>query len=473
MAIHEAKKGRLNVKETLVPLQRKPTRTISGVSPIAVMLPPRKCKKGACLYCPSLNAPQSYTPESPAVLRASRLNYDAFEQVKARLNAFKVMGHPTDKVELIIMGGTFLDYPIKFQYEFIKRCYDALNGKTSRNLERAKSLNEKAQNRCIALCIETRPDVCGDEEIKRMLEFGATRCELGVQALDDKIYDKIRRRHCVQDVIDATKRLKDAGFKVGYHLMPGLPGSSLKKDIELFKKVFSSSDFKPDQIKIYPCQVLKGAELEKIYRDGGYQPYKEDELIQLLLKLKLMVPRYCRIMRIMREIPPTYLVAGTKRIDLRKILQEELIRRKKVCKCIRCREIGFAIRDSKKHIDNALILEKTQYLASHGKEIFLEFTNKDDILFGLCRLRIVINGKNKIMLVRELHVYGKQLKLKEKGKKGEAQHIGLGKKLMQEAEKIARKEKCSVIKVISGIGVREYYAKLNYKLEGAYMVKKL
>ena len=297
---------------------RKPTRTISGVSPIAVMLPPRPCKKGACLYCPSLNAPQSYTPESPAVLRASKLNYDAFEQVKARLNAFKIMGHPTDKVELIIMGGTFLDYPVDFQYEFIKRCYDALNNKKSKDLASAKKINETANNRCIALCIETRPDTCSDEEVKRILEFGATRVELGVQALDDKIYKKIQRRHCVQDVIDATKRLKDSGFKVGYHLMPGLPGSSIKKDLKLFEKVFSDPDFKPDQIKIYPTQVLKGAALEKIYRQGGYEPYKEEELIKLLLDLKMMVPKYCRIMRIMREIPPEFLVAGTTRIDLRK-----------------------------------------------------------------------------------------------------------------------------------------------------------
>ncbi len=450
---------------------RKPTRTISGVTPIAVMLPPRKCKKGACLYCPSLNAPQSYTPGSPAVLRASRLKYDAFEQVKARLNAFRIMGHPTDKVELIIMGGTFLDYPLKFQYQFIKECYDALNEKKSKDLNHAKKINEKAKNRCIALCIETRPDVCGEEEIKRMLEFGATRCELGVQALDDKIYDKIRRRHCVQDVIDATRRLKDAGFKVGYHLMPGLPGSSIKKDIELFKKVFSSPDFKPDQIKIYPTQVLKGAALERIYREGGYKPYKEDELIQLLLKLKLMVPRYCRIMRIMREIPPDYLVAGTKRIDLRKVLSEELQRRKIKCSCIRCREVGFVEREGKK-AGRKLILNRIDYNASGGKEIFLEFINENDNLFGLCRLRIIGKGKDKIMMVRELHVYGPQLKLSER-KKGKSQHMGLGRKLMIEAQRIAQKEKCSEIKVISGIGVREYYRNLGYKLKEPYMVKNL
>ena len=245
----------------------------------------------------------------------------------------------------------------------------------------------------------------------------------------------------------------------------------MKKDIQLFKKVFSSSDFKPDQIKIYPTQVLKGAELEKIYKNGGYEPYKEDELIQLLLKLKLMVPRYCRIMRIMREIPPAYLVAGTKRIDLRKVLAEELIRQNKKCRCIRCREIGFVERGGNR-ADRRLKLSRINYSASKGKEIFLEFINKNDVLFGLCRLRIIKEWKNKTMLVRELHVYGRQLKLKEKGKE-KGQHIGLGKRLMAEAEKIARKEKCAEIKVISGIGVREYYRKLGYRLDGCYMVKEL
>lgn len=451
---------------------RKPTRTLSGVTPIAVMLPPRACKKGACSYCPSLNAPQSYTPESPAVLRSSKLGYKSFEQVRARLVSFSLMGHPTDKVELIIMGGTFLDYPVDFQYQFVKDCYDALNGKKSKNLAQAKKINETAKNRCIALCIETRPDVCGDEEVKRILEFGATRVELGVQALDDKIYDQIKRRHCVQDVIDATKRLKDAGFKVGYHLMPGLPGSSLKKDIKLFEKVFSDAHFRPDQIKIYPTQVLKGAELEKIYYRGGYEPYKEEELIKLLLAMKLLVPKYCRIMRIMREIPPAYLVAGTKRIDLRKVLLEELIKQKKKCRCIRCREIGFVRRDSRTEIDNHLKLERIDYKASEGKEIFLEFINKEDVLFGLCRLRFVGQGKEKFMFVRELHVYGQELKLNEKGNK-KSQHMGLGKKLMKEAEKIARKEKCSEIKVISGIGVREYYKNMGYKLKEPYMIKKI
>jgi len=242
---------------------RKPVKTISGITPVAVMLPPRKCEHGCCVFCPNFDVPQSYTPMSPVVLRASRVKFDAYKQVKGRLEAFKAMNHPVEKVELIIMGGTFLQYPKKFQYNFVKGLYDALNNKKSKDLKSAKKLNEKSKNRCIALCIETRPDVCV-KYVDRMREFGCTRVELGVQIVDDKIYEKVKRGHKVKDVIDATCELKNAGFKVGYHLMPGLPGSNSKKDLRLFKKLFKDSDFKPDQLKLYPCQVMPCSELEEI-----------------------------------------------------------------------------------------------------------------------------------------------------------------------------------------------------------------
>ena len=443
---------------------RKPTKTISGVTPVAVVIKPRACKHGTCVYCPTLNVPQSYTPKSPAIMRAMMLNYDPYKQVEARINAFEIMGHPTDKIELIILGGTFLSYPIKYQYDFIKSCYAALNCKKSKTLEEAKKRNETAKHRCIALCIETRPDVCSNRDIKKMLEFGCTRVELGVQALDDNIYKKIKRGHGVKDVIDATKRLKDAGFKVGYHIMPGLPGSNFKKDLKMFKKLFEDEKFRPDQLKIYPCQVIKGSELEKIYYKEKYKPYTEKELIKLIIELKKIVPRYCRIMRVMREIPPDYLIAGTTRIDLRKVVVEEMKKQQVKCKCIRCREIGFALLKNK-NIDQKLKLNKISYNASKGKEIFLEIINKDDLIFGLIRLRIV----DKILFVRELHIYGPSIEL---GKKGKTQHTGLGKWLMKETEKIAKEKKCNKIKVISGVGVREYYRNLGYVLEEDYMVKK-
>jgi len=441
-------------------IKRKPTRTISGVAPLAVMLPPRKCDHGACLYCPSLNAPQSYTPESPAVLRAKQCEYDPSKQVKARLKQLQSMNHPTDKIELIIMGGTFLSYPKKFQFEFVKKCYDVMNGKKSKSLDAAKKLNEKSKHRCTALCIETRPDVCMDKHIENMLEWGATRVELGVQAIDDKIYKKVNRGHKVQDVIDATTRLKKAGFKIGYHLMPGIPGSNPKKDIQMFKKIFSSKDFKPDQIKIYPCQVLKGAGLENFYYGGEYVPYSKEQTAELIIQMLKLTPRYCRIMRIMREIPPSYLIAGIKNIDMRKDIEEKIREQKSKINKIRFREIGFALRDKRK-VDTKVKLKTTKYKASNGIEFFIEAINKDSILFGLLRLRL---DKNKPAMVRELHVYGPTLKLKQKADQ-EWQHKGLGKELMAEAEKIARKKGYKLLRVISGVGVREYYKKLGYELD--------
>ena len=459
---------------------RKPSRTISGVSPVAVMLPHRKCEHGNCLYCPSLDVPQSYTPKSPVVLRAAQVNYDAYEQVHGRLKAFKAMNHPTDKVELIIMGGTFLEYPKKFQYDFIKACYDGLNGKKSKSLEQAKKLNEKAKHRCVALCIETRPDVC-IEFIDRLRDFGCTRVELGVQMPSDAIYKKVKRGHSVKDVVETTKALKDAGFKIGYHIMPGLPGSNIKKDLELFRKLFSDEKFKPDQLKIYPCQVLEGAELVKMYWKKKYKPYTKEVLERLLIEMLKIVPRYCRIMRIMREIPPEYLVAGTTKIDLRKDVEAELRKSKTKIKEIRFREIGFA----KGEIGRDLKLKTTKYKASEGDEYFLEIVNGQDILFGLLRLRIFVptsvpptHSKSKSLvhtkkqaIIRELHVYGKALELGEKSL--EAQHTGLGKWLMDEAEKIVKNKKIKKLKVISGVGVQEYYKKLGYKLEDTYMVKPL
>ena len=455
-----------NLEEMKIPLKnevRKPTKTISGITPVAVMLPPRTCEHGTCTYCPNLNATQSYTPKSPVFMRASQVNYNSYKQVEARIKAFQAMHHPTEKVELIIMGGTFLQYPEKFQYNFIKRCYDALNEKTSKNLEEAQKLNEKAKHRCVALCIETRPDECV-KHIKKMREFGVTRVELGVQIIDDKIYKKVKRGHLVKDVIDTTKALKDAGFKVGYHIMPGLPGSNPKKDLTLFKKIFSDEKFKPDQLKIYPCQVIKGAELEKEYWKKKYKPYTKEQIQDLLIKMMKIVPRYCRVMRIMREIPPEYLVSGTTKIDLRKDVEEKLRKDKNKIKEIRFREIGF----NQKEINNKLKLKITKYSASHGKEYFLEIVNKDDILFGLLRLRIV-NGK---AFVRELHVYGQALNLHEEDSNA-TQHKGLGKWLMEEAENIAKKQKTKKILVISGVGVRQYYKALGYVLRDTYMVKGL
>ena len=452
--------------------KRKPTKTISGVAPLAVMLPPRKCDHGTCLYCPSFDAPQSYTPESPAVIRARECGYDPIKQINARLKAFEHMRHPTEKIELIIMGGTFLSYSKEFQRDFIKKCYDALNQQKAESLEQAKKINETSYHRCIALCIETRPDVCTESQIKDILSYGATRVELGVQAIDDKIYKKVNRGHTVQDVIDATQRLKQAGFKVGYHLMPGIPGSTSKKDIEMFKEIFTSPTFKPDQIKIYPCQVLKGAAIENLYYGGEYIPYSKEQATELIIEMLKLTPRYCRIMRIMREIPPHYLVAGIKNIDMRHDIEKNIRPNNIKINEIRFREIGFAVRDKRK-INTKLKLKTTKYKASGGTEYFLEIINSDNILFGLLRLRL---DKKLPAMIREIHEYGQALNITKTQINNKAsQHTGLGKQLMQEAEKIAKKKRFKDIRVISGIGVREYYKKLGYKLDKQkiYMGKSL
>ena len=445
---------------------KKPVRSISGVTPLTVVLAPRKCNHGTCIYCPGgEHVPQSYTDKSPAIMRAMKLNYNPYEQVKVRLNVLKLMNHPTDKIEIIILGGTFLQYPKNYKYNFIKKIFDALNDKDSKNLEQAKKINEIAEHRCVAMCIENRPDNCADKDIKEMLEFGATRVEIGVQMPDDEIYKKTNRGHTIKDVIDATERLKNAGFKVGYHIMPGLPGSSKEKDLKLFKKIFQSEKFRPDQLKIYPCQIIKDSPLAKTYKLIKYVPYNEKETKEILIKMMKIIPDYCRVMRMMREFPKEKLVEGLEKLDLRKDIEEEFRNKGLKIREIRMREIGF----NKNASDLDAKIKIIEYQASGGKEYFLEFTNKENILFGLLRLRIF----NKTAIIRELHIYGQALNLGEEG--AESQHIGLGKRLIKKAEEIAKENGFKKLSVISGIGVREYYKKLGYKLdeEGIYMIKKL
>jgi elongator complex protein 3 len=451
---------------------RKPSKTLAGVTPIAVMCKPKKCKHGTCLYCPSLNVPQSYTPKSPPVLRAEALKYNPEEQTKSRLKAFTLMNHPTTKIEIIIMGGDFLNFPTKYQNNFIKQIYDALNNKKSKTLEQAKILNQKAKHRCVALCIETRPDSINQKTINQILNYGCTRVELGVQTLSNSIYKTVNRGHTVEDVIQATHQLKNSGFKIGYHMMLGLPKSTPKKDIQTFKTLFKNQDFKPDQLKIYPCQVIKGAQLEKLYKKKLYSPYSKERIQELIIKIMKLIPNYCRVMRVMREIPPEFLTAGTTRIDLRRDIEQNLKQSKTKIKEIRFREIGFHIRDLKPNqiINNKLKLKITKYKAQNGKEYFLEIINKQNILFALLRLRIT----QQQAIIREIHVYGQALKIGQKPTQL-GQHSGLGKKLIKQAEQITKKHKIKQLKIISGVGVREYYKKLDYKLDkdNVYMIKEL
>ena len=458
---------------------KKFARTISGVTPVAVMTQPMKCP-GQCVYCPTYpDAPRSYTPESPAVIRAKKCDYDAKKQVHLRLKILSEMGHPTDKIELIVMGGTFLAYPKDYQYQFIKDCYDALNGKDSASLEEAKQLNETAEHRCTGLCIETRPDWCRQEEIERMLDFGTTRVELGVQILDDEIYRLVRRGHKVEDVVKATALLKQHGFKVHYHWMPGLPGSTPEKDLELSRRLFNDDSFRPDGLKLYPTMVVEGTELEKWYKEGRYQPYDVDVMINLLVEIKSIVPKYVRISRVLRDIPAKFIVAGCKD-SLRDVIRQRMEQLAIECKCIRCRECGHRVQRGWEIGEPRLV--RLDYEASNGKEIFLSFEDEKETLFGLLRMRIQSKpicrlgrelGGN-LAIIRELHVYGPEVPLSEQ-REDAAQHKGLGKALFREAERIAHDEfGVQQMVVLSGTGAKEYYrSEFGYSSQNDYMVKKL
>ncbi len=457
---------------------RKYARTISGVTPLAVMTRPAGCP-GTCIFCPTYtDAPQSYTPESPAVIRARAKDYDARVQVEFRLGTFEKMGHATDKVELIIMGGTFLAQDEEYQYRFIKECYDGLNGCESPSLAEARSLNETAVHRCTGLCIETRPDHCGDADISRMLEFGTTRVELGVQVLDDDIFKLVRRGHGIAEVAEATRRLRQSGMKVYHHWMPGLPGSTPEHDLAMTVHLFEDERFRPDGLKLYPTMVVEHTELERWWREGLYKPYNNGTMMGLIADIKTIVPEYVRISRVLRDIPSRYIVAGLKD-SLRDIIRELMARDGRECRCIRCREYGHRARAGRKIGEPHM--SRLDYAASGGQEIFLSFVDDDNTLFGLLRLRIQ-NGPvpafgdaspKPAALVRELHVFGSQVPISERRDEA-AQHHGYGKALLKEAERIAGAEfGADRLLVLSGTGAREYYRDYGYRLENEYMVKDL
>lgn len=448
-------------------LRLKKVRSLSGIVPVAVMTKPYPCP-GDCLYCPTQRKmPKSYLANEPAVMRAQMADFDPYLQIKRRIKQLKMTGHSVDKIELIVMGGTFSSLPWAYQKSFLKACYEGANNKKSSSLALAQKENEKAKNRIIGLTLETRPDKIDQSEIKRMRLLGATRVEIGVQSIYDSVLKKVKRGHGVKEVVLATQLLKEAGFKICYHLMPNLPGSDLKKDYLMFKKIFNDQRFKPDMLKIYPCVVVAEAELYQWFKDGKYEPYKEGDLIKLLIRIKKIVPEWVRINRLGRDIPASYIKAGSKLSNIRQVLHKKKVK----CDCIRCREI----RGQEK---GELKLKIRKYLASKGKEYFLQYVDENNQVAALLRLRI--SGLKKHFLpvlegagiIREVHTYGLALGVGKRGKK-DVQHEGLGKRLIKKAEEIVKKEGLKKVAVISGIGAREYYQKLGYKLEGGYMVKRI
>lgn len=460
------------IEELLV---TKRMRSISGVSVITVLTKPWPCP-GKCIYCPTeKGVPQSYLSNEPAVMRAILNEYDAASQVKTRLESLTLQGHPTDKVEIIVIGGTFSAHPRKYQETFIKGVFDALNGRKSKDLSEAQKLNEKAKHRCVGLTLETRPDTITEEEVMHFRKLGATRIELGVQTIYDEILSKNDRGHGSVATIGATKLLKDAGFKICYHLMPNLYGSTYAKDIKMFAEIFGDPHYKPDYIKIYPTVVTEGTKLYELWKKGEYKNYSDKKLEDLICAVKKEVPYWVRIMRTIRDIPAESIISGSKVSNMRQIVLERLKSEKTPCKCIRCREVGLLDNhkgDPKSQVSN---LFTEEYVASDGREFFLSYESKDrKILYSLLRLRLThaqyISEIKNCALIREVHTYGQEVGV---GKLGKTQHVGYGKRLIAEAEKIAKKEGYNKIAVIAGIGVRDYYRKLGYKLAGTYMIKNL
>lgn len=454
---------------------RKATRTISGVTPVAVMAKPHPCP-GQCVYCPTSDrAPKSYTEESPVVLRAIRCDFDPFQQVTLRLRSLESMGHPVDKVELLVMGGTFLSYPADYQYWFVKSCYDALNGEESSDLDEATRLNETARHRCVALCVETRPDFCGEEEVARLLEFGATRVELGVQTLNDGVHELMRRGHGVAEIVEATSRLRRHGFKVYYHWMPGLPGSSAERDLEMTRRLFDEPQFRPDGLKLYPTVVVQGSELEKWYEEGRFSPCSIEEMTDLLARMKSLVPPYVRIARLMRDIPPKFIVAGCDDLALRSTVRGRMQQLGLTCQCVRCREYGHRRRDGWPIGDP--VLRRLGYETADGEEVMLSYEDGHGTLYALLRLSLRgpegEEGTASVATVRELHVYGPEVALGARDDEA-AQHRGLGANLLREAERIAEAEYgADRLRVLSGVGARGYYRQLGYERQGPFMVKPL
>ncbi|MFH1482448.1 MAG: tRNA uridine(34) 5-carboxymethylaminomethyl modification radical SAM/GNAT enzyme Elp3 [Patescibacteria group bacterium] len=494
----QRKQEKIAISLTLEKILRKRSiRTMSGIAPVAVLTKQYPCP-GECAYCPNeKDVPRSYLSNEPAVMRAIRCDYDPYQQTSLRLLALENNGHKPTKIELIVIGGTWSVLPENYKYWYILQCFKAANEfKKNQKIKskfnsklKTKSLseallkeqkkNEKAKYKIIGITLETRPDYINEKELLEMRILGATRVEMGVQAIDDKILKLNKRGHGVKEIIDATKLLRNFGFKITYHIMPGFPGSSAKKDLAMFKQLFSAEHFQPDQIKFYPTVVTQGSLLYKWWQEGKYKSYSDKVLQNLIVKCKEAVPQYVRIIRLIRDIPGESIIAGNKITNLRQIMKDRGVK----CKCIRCREAG----EKKLEIKN-LKLEIIKYKASGGQEYFIQAVDKiDNTLFGFCRLRLPDTKKEKDLLnipllnkinllldktalIRELHVYGELVSI---GQEKKVQHSGLGKILMAEAEKIAKENNFEKIAVISGVGARGYYRKLGYRLKDSYMVKSL
>lgn len=446
-------------------LKKSSIRTLSGIAPVAVLTRPAGCP-GQCIFCPSERGiPKSYLTQEPAVLRALRVKFDPFQQVKKRLQALKACGHTTAKIELIILGGTFSAHPKSYQNFFLRRCLSALNqtpNSAKQSLPALQKQNETAPHRLVGLTIETRPDHLNPAEIQYLIKLGVTRVELGMQSNSDHILRRVKRGHDNATTIRAIHLLKNAGLKVGLHVMPNLPGATPQSDLAMFQTIFTDQAYCPDQLKIYPTVLTPGAPLIKLFQNKTWQPYSDQTLTELLVKIKALTPPWVRLARIIRDIPSTKILAGSKITNLRQVLQKKGVH----CQCLRCREIR-----NQSFTKKEVCLVLRTYLASGGSEILLSYETPQKLLLSLLRLRLP--PQSSTALIRELHSYGPALKIATHA--ASAQHQGFGQSLITTAEKIARSQQYTHLKVTAAIGVRNYYRKFGYEVErnGMLMLKKL
>jgi elongator complex protein 3 len=459
--------------DLLARIRLKPGRTLSGVTTVTALTKPYPCP-GECIFCPTeIRMPKSYLIGEPGAMRGLQHHFDPFDQVKSRIEGLEAVGHPTDKIELLILGGTWSAYKRDYQEWFIKRCFDAMNGVDSLTLVEAQGKNETANHRNVGLVIETRPDYIEKDEIKWLRYLGVTKVQLGAQSMDDRILDLNKRGHSVSQTRNAVALLRAGGFKIVLHWMPNMLGATLETDRIDFDRLWDG--LCPDEIKIYPTQLLENAELYDYWLRGEYQPYSMEELIDLIADIKLSIPRYCRVNRIIRDIPSTLVVEGNKRTSLRQDVQKELELRGEVCQCIRCREIRGRDVDLNDLDQNILVYE-----ADGAEEHFISYDTADDLLTGFLRLSLPgtdspdteLSDLHDAAVIREVHVYGQSLAIGAE-KIGAAQHAGLGSNLISTAEKITRRKGFNRLAVISAIGTRRYYLERGFVRGEMYLIKYL
>jgi ELP3 family radical SAM enzyme/protein acetyltransferase len=439
-----------------------------------------------CSFCPNekpseannwTQQPKSYLYTEPAVLRANQNNFDPIKQMNSRISSLEKMGHEIDKIELLVLGGTWSEYPKEYQEEFITKLYYAANVYYNKReeiltLEQEIEINETAKIHIIGLTLEMRSDSINIKEIERLRRFNCTRVQLGIQHIDNEILKMNNRGESVEKTKQAIKLLKNNCYKIDGHLMLNLYGSSVEKDKQMLDEILTNPELQLDQLKIYPCAVVPFTKIKELYEAGIYKPYDDKYLYELIKYFKMNITKQFRINRIIRDISGHYIIGGYSQqfVSTRQKLLEDMKINNWSCKCIRCREIKG------NKIENAE-LEIMEYEASGGTEYFISFES-GNYLIGFIRLRLN-KDNNKILsilensaLIRELHVYS-TLSNVGNNDTHSLQHKGYGRRLIEKAEEIAKLNGFNKIAIIAGTGVRNYYKKFGYSLIETFMIKSL